>query len=86
MITYPKNREIEAIKTFVVWLMCIKKQFDTPYKGEKNLRHLFLRKIDVLYIQDKCRDRVPQTSQIIINRVENRLSDKPKPTAPTCDH
>lgn len=56
--------------------MGIQKQLDTPYHSY--LRDRLLNFVDVSPIQEALRDRIPRTSQQLINSVPNRLSDKPK--------
>lgn len=69
---------VSVLRSFVAKLMRIQKQLETTYHGDGYLRHRLLTEVDIISISYTLRDRVPRTSQKLINRVYNRLSEKPK--------
>lgn len=72
------SSEVVVLRTFVARLMSVQKQFYTPYHGDSYLRDRLIYAVDIKLIQETLGDRVPRTSHQIINRVLNRLSNKPK--------
>lgn len=77
MESEPKASEVEVYRAFVAKVMRIQKQLDKTYHGDQLLRDQLLMSIDVPSIQDSLKDKVPRSAQQLINRVANRLSDKP---------
>lgn len=58
--------------------MSIQGQLPTGYQGDRYLRDRLQEAIDIPSIQDFLKDRPARTSQNLINRVANKLSDRPK--------
>lgn len=73
----PESSEAAVFRTFVAKLTSLQKQLDTPYHTDNFLRDRLLTAVDLPAIQSTLRDRMPQTSQMAVNRVANQLSDKP---------
>lgn len=70
--------EITAFLSFTARIMSVQKQLDTPCHGDRYLRDSLLTAVDVPKIMESLKERMPRSSQKLINRVSNRFSDKPK--------
>lgn len=78
MMKEQNSSEVEIFRKLTAELMRTEKQLDTPYNGDRYLRDRQLTAVEIPRIWDSLRDRMPRTAQQLINRVANRLSDKPK--------
>lgn len=79
----PNKAEVTIFQTFVVREMSIQKQLDKSYHGNKFFRDRLLTSVDVPAIRDCLKDRIPRSSQQLINMVANRLPHQPR-TASIC--
>ena len=73
----PNSSEVNVFREFVAKVMRVHDQLDSTYHGDRMLRDQLMTSIDIPVVQDSLKDKVPRTSQQLINRVENRLSEKP---------
>lgn len=74
----PSASEITVYRTFVAKLMSTQQQLEAVYHGDRHLRDQLIASIDIPKVQDTLKDRVPRTAHQLVNRVANRLSDKPR--------
>ena len=79
----PNASEISVYRNFVAKVMSTQKQLDASYHGDQYLRDQLMTSIDIPSVQDSLKDRVPRAAQQLINRVANRLSDKPNSAGTT---
>lgn len=74
----PDSTETCVFRKFVARLVSLQKQLNSNYQGDEFLRDRILQATDIPSIQTTLRDRIPETSQQAVNRIENQLSDKPR--------
>lgn len=76
MIENPEDSDATEFLKFVSRIMSLQKQLDSSYHGEIYLRDRLLKAVDIKHIKEALRDGMKRTSQQVINRVANRLSEK----------
>lgn len=74
----PEQSEIDVFQSFATRAMEIQRQLGEEYQGDRYLRDRLQEAVDIPSIRDFLKDRPARTSQNLINRVANRLSDRPK--------
>lgn len=78
MLEIPEDSEVEVLRRFVARIMSLKKQLDSSYHGDRYLRNRLLNAVDIPHIQEALREKMQRYSQQAVNRIENRLSNKPR--------
>lgn len=76
MLQNREESEVEVIRRFVARLMNLQKQLDTSFHGDRYFRYRLLNAVDIANIQEALRDKMPGSSQLEVNRIENRLWNK----------
>lgn len=74
----PDESEVAVYRDFIARLMSIQDQLDESYQGDKFLRDQLLASVDIPKVQGSLRDKIPRSSQQLINRVANHLSERPR--------
>lgn len=74
----PEGSEVGLFQTFLARTMAIRGQLTSSYQGDRYVRDRLQEPIYLTSIQDLLRDRPSNESQELINRVANKLSNRPK--------
>lgn len=82
----PNATEVQVLTDFVATLQGLRKQLDESHHHDRYLRDRLLAAIDVPFLQDPLRYRMPRTAQHTIQGTMRRLSDKPKTAGSLAAH
>lgn len=70
----PEESEVAIFQNFAAKMMGLQHQLHEDYHTDRSLRDCLMKALDLPLIRDALRERVPRTSQKLINRVAGRLS------------
>ena len=74
----PEKSELEVFQELADRLVRVQNQLHSDYHEDRFLRDQLIRAADIAHLQHSLNDKVPNTAQEAMHRIENRLSAEPK--------
>lgn len=74
----PESSEISVYSEIVARIMSVQEHIDESTRGDKFLWDQLLASIEFPRVQSSLKDKIPRSSQKLINAIANYLSEKPR--------